>query len=79
MSKETKVTAVEWLIEQLILKDRQVNPNSFTIQIYFEANKGVVQQAQAIEKQQIIDAYSADRFPCSEEDAEQYYTETYGN
>jgi hypothetical protein len=30
-----------------------------------------------MEKEQIIDAYSADRFPCSEEDAEQYYTETY--
>jgi hypothetical protein len=31
------------------------------------------------EKQQIIDAYKADLHPCSDEDAEQYYTETFNN
>ena len=30
-------------------------------------------------EEQIIDAYQADRFPCSEQDAEQYYNETYGD
>jgi hypothetical protein len=34
--------------------------------------------AKAMEKEQIIDAYKSDRHPCSDEDAEQYYTETYG-
>jgi hypothetical protein len=29
------------------------------------------------EKEQIIRAYGWDRFPCSEEDEEQYYNQTY--
>ncbi len=35
--------------------------------------------AKAMEKEQIIDAYKSDRHPCSDEDAEQYYNDTYGN
>ena len=35
-------------------------------------------QAKAMEEEQIKDAYQSDRFPCSEEDSEQYYNETYG-
>jgi hypothetical protein len=30
-----------------------------------------------MEKEQIIDAYKSDRHPCSDEDAEQYYNETF--
>ena len=30
-----------------------------------------------VEREQIIEAYGSDRFPCSDEDAEQYYNETY--
>jgi hypothetical protein len=67
MSNETKVTAVEWLVEQLEQHHTKIDIK----------NTVVFQQAKAMEKGQIIDAYSADRFPCSEEDAEQYYTETY--
>jgi len=37
------------------------------------------QIAKEMEKQQIIDAYKADLYPCSEEDAEQYYIQEYGN
>jgi hypothetical protein len=33
--------------------------------------------AKAMEKEQIIDAYKSDRHPCSDEDAEQYYNQTY--
>lgn len=29
------------------------------------------------EKQQIVDAYKADLYPCSDEDAETYYNETF--
>ena len=61
-----KQTAVEWLVSQL-------NKDGFTQVVTDEE----IEQAQAMEKQQIIDAYSADRFPCSDEDAEQYYTENY--
>jgi hypothetical protein len=70
MSKETKVTAVEWLVNEINARGpKENNPPKWLKELY--------EQAKALEKQQIIDAYSADRFPCSDEDAEQYYTETY--
>ena len=34
-------------------------------------------QAKEMEKKDIIMAYKADLHPCSDEDAEQYYNETY--
>jgi hypothetical protein len=63
-----KQTAVEWLLEQLRNEEGiDFIPTSF------------VNQAKAMEKEQIIDAYKSDRHPCSDEDAEQYYNDTYGN
>jgi hypothetical protein len=50
-------SAVEWLIEELIKQDRRSNPNSFTIQIYFEASKNIVNHALEMNKHQTIDAY----------------------
>ena len=35
------------------------------------------EQAKAMEKEQIKDAYKADLYPCSDEDAEDYYYETF--
>ena len=64
----SKQTAVEWLTEKI------ENNVHHTIRIpneYFE-------QAKAMEKEQITIAYQSDRTPCSDEDAEQYYNETYG-
>jgi hypothetical protein len=58
-------TAVEWLVEQLFWSEQM------------ERIERVVQQAKEMEKEQIIDAYQSDRFPCSEQDAEQYYNETF--
>jgi Leu/Phe-tRNA-protein transferase len=60
-----KQTAVEWLVEQLFWSEQM------------ERIERVVQQAKEMEKEQIIDAYQSDRFPCSEQDAEQYYNETF--
>jgi hypothetical protein len=57
-------TAVEWLLEQC--------PRIQTIAAIL-----VIEKAEQMEKQQIIDAYLSDRFPCSDEDAEQYYNETF--
>lgn len=37
----------------------------------------IINQAKEMEKEQIIDAYKADLYPCSDEDAEQYYNETF--
>lgn len=59
-----KQTAVEWLEQQLFNKR-----GKFT--------KGDIDQAKAMEKEQIIDAYQADRTPCSDEDSQQYYNETF--
>jgi hypothetical protein len=59
-----KQTAVEWLIENL---DVDLVDSQFTIQ-----------QAKQMEREQIEEAYKADLHPCSDEDAEQYYNETYG-
>jgi division protein CdvB (Snf7/Vps24/ESCRT-III family) len=38
----------------------------------------IVTTALQMEKEQIKNAYQSDKFPCSEEDSEQYYNETYG-
>jgi hypothetical protein len=40
-------------------------------------HKDVFNKAKQIEREQIIMAYKADLHPCSDEDAEQYYNETY--
>lgn len=37
----------------------------------------LIKQAKLMEKEQIIIAYKADLYPCSDEDAEQYYNETF--
>ena len=62
-----KQTAVEWLIEELSKTDQRMLGKVLLIH----------NQAKQIEKEQIIDAYKADLHPCSDEDAEQYYNETF--
>jgi hypothetical protein len=37
----------------------------------------LIQQAKEMEKEQIMDAYKADLYPCSDEDAEDYYNQTF--
>ncbi len=61
-------TAVQWLIEQVnsdCLNSTFIQPN-------------LIEQAKAMEKSQIVEAYKADMLPMSDEDGEQYYNETYG-
>lgn len=60
-----KQTAVEWLEEKL--KGNTI----FSLDV-------VLNKAKAMEREQIVTAYCSDRYPCSEEDGEQYFTETYG-
>jgi hypothetical protein len=57
-------TAVEWLINQ-------VEDFCFLIPV------DIIEEAKEMEKQQIIDAYKSDRYPCSDDDAEEYYNETF--
>ena len=57
-------TAVEWLIEQWPILKSQL-PN------------WLIEQALEMEKEQIIIAYKSDRYPCSDQDAEDYYNTTF--
>jgi hypothetical protein len=65
----TNMTAVEWLVEQL-----------FSDNAIFGVSKELLEQAKAMEKEQIIDAAANHCYPTCELariDAEQYYSETY--
>jgi len=68
-----KQTAVDWLVKKLNQKI------DFVPMHKWDEIADIVTQSKAMEKEQIIDAYKSDRYPCSDEDAEQYYNETYGN
>ena len=63
---ENKHTAVQWLVEKI----QHANPS-----FKFDA---LIRQAKEMEKEQIIDAYDKGEFNqgCNE-DAEQYYNQTY--
>ncbi len=64
-----KQTAVEWLW-------RWINDNQeATIE---EGNKAI-EQAKAMEKEQIVNAYNDCEWTGDHEDGEQYYNETYEN
>jgi hypothetical protein len=65
-----KQTAVESIIEKI----NNVKPTEFCS---IETIKKWCIEAKEMEKEQIIDAYQSDRFPCSEQDAKQYYNETF--
>ena len=59
-------TSIEWLWEQI--------PFEFTSKrSAFE----IFEQAKEMHKQEIKNAYSEDSFPCSDEEYEQYYQETF--
>lgn len=66
MKIENKMTAVQWLLNEWQSLETTL-PNSLIVKVL------------EMEKQQIIDAYRADLHPCSDEDAEQYYNETFNN
>ena len=80
-----KQTAVEELIEKLIAKSKENDPNNFTVQIYFESNKDIIEQANKMFEQQIIEAFEEGKdieyeYHINDEpriDAEQYYKETF--
>jgi hypothetical protein len=78
----SKQTAVEWLENELARRQSIINsePDGFVKQtMYANLYLDLFQQAKQMEKEQIMDAYKADLHPCSDEDAEQYYNETYNN
>jgi hypothetical protein len=66
-----KQTAVEWLEETI--KNSYKASQGIILSDFFN----VINQAKQMEREQIEEAYKADLHPCSDEDAEQYYNETY--
>ena len=68
----SKQTAVDWLQNELW--SNYEFKSSKQKREFIEK----IEQAKAMEKEQIATAYQSDRTPCSDEDAEQYYNETYG-
>ena len=68
----SKKTAVEWLVEQL-----ECFGNKHELLMSWATVDELVAQAKAMEREQILTAYGSDRYPCSDEDAEQYFIETY--
>ena len=76
MKNEIKQTAVEWLFETVCNNDWKHLPGEIKLQIF--------EQAKEMEKQQIISDNIADMefIPVDpnryQEDAENYYNETYG-
>ncbi len=70
-------TAVEWLVDAL---NKEMGLISFVPNADEEYKKelfNIIQQAKEMEKEQMKDAYKADLHPCSDDDAEQYYNETF--
>jgi hypothetical protein len=68
-----KETAVEWLFEQLKLSSKKIDEISNEHLFFYR----MFVQAKAMEKEQIKDAYKSDLYPCSDEDAEEYYQQTF--
>ena len=62
------MTAVEWVFDKML--DIAAGNSSLTTQ-------EILEKGREMEREQIITAYGSDRYPCSDEDAEQYYNETY--
>jgi len=77
MSDKPK-TAVQWYIEERDKLSDEFFDSAMTRKELHERVDQLQAKARAMEREQIETAYQADRFPCSDEDAKQYYTETYG-
>ena len=65
------MTAVQWFYDQIT--------RTYWDYMTTERQNELFEQAKAMEQEQIIEAYQSDRFPCSEQDAEQYYNETFNS
>jgi hypothetical protein len=72
-TNEIQMTAVQWLIQNIV-EDQTIKAKSMSEWIK------IFEQAKAMEKEQIIDAYKQGQYdsePIRETDAEQYYNKIY--
>ncbi len=77
MSDKPK-TAVQWYFDEIEKLNDKLLTNQLSRNEYSELLAKIIATLRAKEREQIETAYQADRFPCSDQDAKQYYTETYG-
>jgi hypothetical protein len=62
-------TATQWL-------RKEVSKLGTRSRFYHDV-MGLIDEAEKKGEEQIKDAYKSDRYPCSDDDAKQYYNETY--
>jgi hypothetical protein len=73
-----KQTAVEFIVKQLDFLNRERKENLIDAETYFKHKISLVQQANELFEQQIIDAFQYKFFhPYVENEPETYYNETY--
>ena len=70
MTNNKQQTAVDWLSEKVLHREWEL--------LTQEKKRKILEQAKEMEKEQIQDAYKADTYPIGDDEAEQYYNETYG-
>jgi len=70
-------TAVEFYREKNIELLEELRLGLITHLHWYQKQAIIFEQAKEMEKEQIKDAYKADLHPCSDDDAEQYYNETF--
>jgi hypothetical protein len=81
-----KQTAVEWVVDKLSLLnlDIHLHPEKYNVDEAIREKNKILQQAKAMEKEQIIDSFGvgcqveSTRLIGYHKMAEQYYNETYG-
>ena len=59
---DNNITAVEWLCNEWLYIDQEFDMKLIDKKTYWERLKSVQEQAKAMEKEQIIDAYDAGLF-----------------
>lgn len=77
-----KQTAIECIIEKIQKRIDRQSPyiekyNTPDCRLYLYKILEECMEALEMEKEQIVIAYQSDRYPCSDQDAEDYYNETY--
>jgi len=80
METNKSVTAVEWMENELLYLDNEYDMKLIDKNEYQAKRKQIIDQAKAMEKEQIIRAHLMARCydtPNSYNEAEQYYNETY--
>ena len=76
-----QITAVEWLFENLIELNADMKYSTITWEKYLSKRVGLLDQAKAMEKEQIESAYRKGYTESSwgrHSNSEQYYNEHYG-